>query len=80
MSRLRHTHHTTYRHTRPATAVVASLTAGVLFVAVMLAVATAPALTTTALLAVAAATLCWMRIRSTRSMSVSGDRRAGVDR
>ena len=80
MSRLRHTHHTTHRHTRPATAVVASLTAGVLFVAVMLATATAPALTATALLAAAAATLCWMRIRSTRSTCVPNDQRAGVDR
>ncbi|PSQ21784.1 hypothetical protein BRD04_05985 [Halobacteriales archaeon QS_9_67_17] len=80
MSRLRHTHHTTHRHTRPATAVVASLTAGVLFVAVMLAVAIAPALTATALLAAAAATLCRMRIRSTRSTSVPTDQRADVDR
>jgi Flp pilus assembly protein TadB len=80
MSRLRHTHHTTHRHTRPATAVVASLTAGALFVAVMLAAATAPALTATALLAAAAATLCWMRIRSTRSTCVPNDQRAGVDR
>jgi hypothetical protein len=54
--------------------------AGALFVAVMLAAATAPALTATALLAAAAATLCYVKVRSTRSTCVPNDQRAGVDR
>ena len=79
MSRPRY-NHTTHRHTRPATAVVASLTAGVLFVAVMLAVATAPALTATALLVAAAATFCYVKVRSTHPTGVPNDQRASVDR